>query len=484
MHWARASAANPDQELTVGVVAFSEAQAAAIEVALDRRRESARELDEFFAEDRLDGFFVKNLENVQGDERDVMIFSVGYGRDENTRLTMNFGPLNREGGQRRLNVAITRARQRVEVVSSITGTEPEFNAELREGVAHLHRYLDYAARGPAALAIELDESGLDADSPFEEEVLRAIRSWGYDAVPQVGTAGFRVDIGIKHPSKAGRYALGVECDGWMYHSSKVARDRDRLRQEVLERLGWRIYRIWGTAWYRNRNEQEERLRAAIMDAIHSAPQAAAPIRRVGPAELETEQFEPVALDEAPSWTVAYRVATPALETRRLPEMHLPEAQWQLRQVIRDVVTVEGPVLDTLVLRRVREAWGVGRAGRRIRDAFDTAVRALTRSGAITADRQGFLHPQRRGDPSRKSPRRGSAARRRADEVPLAEMQLAVANLIADAKRVRRDELTFEVARLFGWNRRGPEIAAALDRAVDGLLRNGSVTADDEYLLIP
>jgi len=483
MHWARASAANPGRELTVGVVAFSEAQAAAIEVALDRRRESAREFDEFFAEDRLDGFFVKNLENVQGDERDVMIFSVGYGRDENGKLTMNFGPLNREGGQRRLNVAITRARQRVEVVSSITGTEPEFNAELREGVRHLRRYLDYAARGPAALAIELHESGLDADSPFEEEVLRAIRSWGYDAVPQVGTAGFRVDIGVKHPTQAGRYALGVECDGWMYHSSKVARDRDRLRQEVLERLGWRIYRIWGTAWYRNRTEQEERLRAAIADAIHAGPQAAAPIRRVGPVELEPEQFEPVPLDEAPSWTVPYRVAKPTLETRRLPEMHLPEAQWQLRQLIEQVVTVEGPVLDTLALRRAREAWGVGRAGRRIRDAFDTAVGTVTRNGVITADRYGFLARTGAEIQAVRIPGNDLDARRGAEEVPLAEMQLAVANLIADAKRVRRDELTFEVARLFGWNRRGPDIAAALDKAVDGLLRNGAVAADDGYLLI-
>lgn len=324
---------------------------------------------------------------------------------------------------------------------------------------------------------------MDADSPFEEEVLRAIRSWGYDAVPQVGTAGFRVDIGVKHPSQAGRYALGVECDGWMYHSSKVARDRDRLRQEVLERLGWKIYRIWGTAWYRNRNEQEERLRTAIADAIHAGPQAPAPIRRVGPAELESEQFEPVALDKAPSWTVPYRIAKPTLETRRLPEMHLPEAQWRLRQLIEHVVTVEGPVLDTLVLRRAREAWGVGRAGRRIRDTFDTAVRALARSGAITADRNGFLARTGGEIQAVRIPGDDPEARRGAEEVPLAEMRLAVTNLIADAKRVRRDELTFEVARLFGWNRRGPDIAAALDRAVDGLLRNGTVKADDDYLLI-
>ncbi|HET7050674.1 MAG TPA: DUF3320 domain-containing protein [Solirubrobacteraceae bacterium] len=323
---------------------------------------------------------------------------------------------------------------------------------------------------------------MDSDSPFEEEVLRSIRSWGYDAVPQVGTAGFRVDIGVKHPAQAGRYALGVECDGWMYHSSKVARDRDRLRQEVLERLGWRIYRIWGTAWYRNRREQEERLRTAIADAIHADAQVTVPIRRARPVEPEPEQFEPVALDEAPSWTVAYRVAIPMLATRGLPAMHLPEAQWQLRQLIEHVVTVEGPVLDTLVLRRAREAWGVGRAGRRIRDAFETAVRTLARNGRITVDRQGFLARDGGEIQAVRIPGGDPEARRGAEEIPLAEMQLAVANLVADAKRVRRDELTFEVARLFGWNRRGSDIAAALDRAVDGLLRNGAVVADDEYLV--
>jgi very-short-patch-repair endonuclease len=485
MHWAHASTANPGDELTVGVVAFSEAQAAAIEVALDRRREAAPELDDFFAEDRLDGFFVKNLENVQGDERDVMIFSIGYGRDEHGKLTMNFGPVNREGGQRRLNVAITRARQRVEVVSSIAGTEAEFNADLKEGVRHLRRYLDYAARGPAALALELGESGLDADSPFEEEVIRTIRSWGYDAVPQVGTAGYRVDIGVKHPAQSGQFALGIECDGWMYHSSKVARDRDRLRQEVLERLGWRIYRIWGTAWYRNRSEQEQRLMAAIAAAINDTGDSSVPSRRSEPTErgIDTE-FEAVSLDEAPTWTVPYRVAKPTLQPRRLPEMHLPEAQRPLREVIEHVVTIEGPVLDSLVLRRVREAWGVGRAGRRIRDAFDTAVGALVRRGSMTVDRHGFLSiPETRIEMVR-VPGGDPAARRGADEIPLAEMQLAVLNLARDARRVRRHELTFEVARLFGWNRRGPDIAAALDRAVDGLRRAADLDEDGEYLYIP
>ena len=413
-----------------------------------------------------------------------MIFSIGYGRDENGRLTMNFGPLNREGGQRRLNVAITRARQRVEVVSSIAGTEPEFNADLKEGVRHLRRYLDYAARGPAVLALELEESGLDADSPFEEEVIRTIRSWGYDAVPQVGTAGYRVDIGVKHPAQAGRFALGVECDGWMYHSSKVARDRDRLRQEVLERLGWKIYRIWGTAWYRNRPEQEQRLMAAIAAAIDAVriPTAA----RADPNRSSERQttFEAVALDEAPTWTVPYRVAHPMIARRGLPEMHLPEAQWQVRQLIEQVVSIEGPVLDTLVLRRVREAWGVGRAGSRIRDAFDTAVRALVRKGSVSSRPPRVpIRPETRIERVR-VPGDDPEARRGADEIPLAEMELAVLNLARDARRVRPQELTFEVARLFGWNRRGPDIAAALDRAVDELKRTGQLAEDGEYLYIP
>ena len=220
LHWATYSLDNPSKAVTLGVVAFSEPQAEAIEVALDRRRQRLPELDTFFADDRLAGFFVKNLENVQGDERDVMIFSVGYGRDEAGRLMMNFGPLNREGGERRLNVAITRARRRVELVASITGTEPEFSTSLRDGPRHLQRYLDYAARGPVALAIDLGEEGRDAESPFEEEVMRTVRAWGYQVKPQVGTAGYRVDIGVWHPSAAGRFALGIECDGSMYHSSQ------------------------------------------------------------------------------------------------------------------------------------------------------------------------------------------------------------------------------------------------------------------------
>lgn len=293
--------------MSLGVVTFSEAQAEAIEAAVRQARQGRAELDRFFEEDsRLHGFFVKSLESVQGDERDVMIFSIGYGPDENGKLTMNFGPLNRRGGWRRLNVAITRAHYRNEIVSSIRAVDISESVHSESGVGRLRRYLDYAARGVKALALDTSSGG-DAESPFEESVIAVIRSWGYDLVPQVGTAGYRIDIGVKHASHPGAFALGVECDGYRYHSSRTARDRDRLREEVLRGLGWRLYRIWGTAWYRDRNGEEAKLRSAIEEAV-AAPVSgllthSAPSDGICPAIATTT----VTFDEKPQWAKPYQI---------------------------------------------------------------------------------------------------------------------------------------------------------------------------------
>ena len=293
-------------DLTLGVVTFSVAQADAIIDAIDKAREPRRDLDQFFdGTDRLSAFFVKSLESVQGDERDVIIFSIGYGPDEAGKITTNFGVLNKPKGWRRLNVAVTRARQRVEVVASARAGDipPSEN----ENVEHLRAYLDYAERGQAALAINLGSSGLGPESPFEESVIKAIRAWGYTVEPQVGAAGYRVDIGVRHPAKPGSFALAVECDGYHYHSAPAARDRDRLRDQILRGLGWRMHRIWGTAWYRNRAEEEQRLRAAISESINAdsgdQPHAEEqrPSRRiVSVAEVEEYQIPP--------WTTEYKTA--------------------------------------------------------------------------------------------------------------------------------------------------------------------------------
>ncbi|MEU3560279.1 DUF4011 domain-containing protein [Kitasatospora sp. NPDC006786] len=246
---------------SLGVVALSQAQADAVREAVDDARQGRPDLDGHFSEDRLDGFFIKNLETVQGDERDVIIMSVGYGPDQYGKLSRNFGPMNRAGGWRRLNVAVTRARYRVEVVASF---DPDELSETGGKSFHyFSRYLKYAKHGPSVLAQELQEDDLPPESPFEESVLDVLSGWGYTVRPQVGVAGYRVDLGIRDPRRPGRYALGIECDGAMYHSSRVARDRDRLRESVLSGLGWKLHRIWGTDWYRNRAGAEARLKEAV-----------------------------------------------------------------------------------------------------------------------------------------------------------------------------------------------------------------------------
>jgi hypothetical protein len=255
--------------LSLGVVTVSEAQADAIETAVSRARLHRPDLDRFFTDDRLRGFFVKSVEEVQGDERDVLIFSIGYGPDEDGQIAMDFGPLSRQGGWRRLNVAITRARYRNEIVSSVRATDIPASVT-SEGLRHLRRYLDYAARGLPALASGSSAGGA-ADSPFEDSVIKVIRSWGYGLTPRVGTAGYRIDIGIHYPSHPGVYALGVECDGHQYYSARAARDRDRLREQVLRDLGWNLHRIWAAAWYRDRDGEERRLLAAIEHAMAAPP---------------------------------------------------------------------------------------------------------------------------------------------------------------------------------------------------------------------
>ncbi|QDO05114.1 DUF4011 domain-containing protein [Streptomyces sp. S1D4-23] len=250
---------------SLGVVALSQSQAVAIQDAVDAARRSRPDLDECFSEDRLNGFFVKNLESVQGDERDVMILSVGYGRDVHGKFSKNFGPMNKADGWRRLNVAVTRARYRVEVVASFDPDEVGNTGS--KSFRHFHRYLQYAQSGPSVLSQETVDPDAQPESPFEESVLAVLRGWGYDVQPQVGVAGYRVDLGVRHPHRPGLYALGVECDGAMYHSSKAARDRDRLREGVLRGLGWELHRIWGTDWYRDRSGAEARLRAAVERAV-------------------------------------------------------------------------------------------------------------------------------------------------------------------------------------------------------------------------
>lgn len=258
----------PDDSL--GVVAFGKSQETAIQIAVDKIRDMHPEIEEFFSEMKDEPFFIKNLENVQGDERDHIILSCGYGKDADGKFAMRFGPLAMAGGERRLNVAVSRAKKLMTVVSSFRANEIREADENHKARKLIRDFVDYAERGPKALLGDDEDQNDEVpefDSEFEEDVYDFLRSQGYNVKTQVGASGFRIDIGVLHPEIEGRFVLAVECDGAAYHSSLSARDRDILRQEILENLGWRFYRIWSTNWINDNVNEKRKLAEAVEKAI-------------------------------------------------------------------------------------------------------------------------------------------------------------------------------------------------------------------------
>ena len=252
-----------DAGRTIGVVTFNSQQQTLIEDLLDEERRKNPDIEPHFSDDRAEPVFVKNLENVQGDERDVILFSITYGPDIGGRVSMQFGPLNKDGGQRRLNVAITRARSELLVFSSLLPDQIDISRTQSEGVHDLKGFLDYAQRGPRAFAEAVSGPLRDWESPFEEAVAKRLEAKGWTVHPQIGVSSYRIDIGVVHPDAPGRYLLGVECDGASYHSSATARDRDKLREDVLRGKGWTLLRVWSTDFWNNPDKAIERVETGI-----------------------------------------------------------------------------------------------------------------------------------------------------------------------------------------------------------------------------
>lgn len=276
-----------DSGLTIGVVTFNAEQQNLIEDLLDEERRQDPGLEPYFSDAELEPVFVKNLESVQGDERDIMYFSITYGPDLAGVVSMNFGPLNRDGGERRLNVAVTRARHELRVFSSLRGDQIDLSRTNAAGVRDLKHFLEFAERGARALAEAHRGSQGDFDSPFEASVAQALARKGWKVHTQIGVSSFRVDLGVVHPDFAGRYLAGVECDGATYHRSATARDRDKLREQVLRGLGWDILRVWSTDWWVNPGGTLERIHDALAGLLERDRQRRASVTEAAPQASET-----------------------------------------------------------------------------------------------------------------------------------------------------------------------------------------------------
>jgi len=257
---------------SIGIITLNTEQQKLVNDLLDRARQQHPAIEPFFQQELAEPVVVKNLETVQGDERDLIMLGIGFGPTEpgaNT-MSMSFGPLNREGGWRRLNVAVTRARQEMMVFTSFDSSMIDLNRTSARAVADLKHFIEFAQRGPMALAQAVRGSVGGYDSPFEEAVANGLRGKGWHVVPQIGVSRFRIDLGIVHPDKPGDYLVGVECDGATYHSAATARDRDKVRSAILEGLGWKLLRLWSTEWRIDKEGALERLDSAIRNLLEES----------------------------------------------------------------------------------------------------------------------------------------------------------------------------------------------------------------------
>ncbi len=259
----------PDESL--GVVTLNIKQRDLIAELLEERLQSVRGADLYRDQWASEGqpLFIKNLENVQGDERDAIVISTTFGKPPGSNaVRQNFGPISRQGGWRRLNVLFTRAKKSIAIYTSLHPEDIVMDGTTPEGTKALRNYLEYARTGSLTT---IEETNREPDSDFEVAVIEVLRLRGYEVTPQLGVAGYRIDIAVKHPEAPGSYLAAIECDGASYHSALSVRDRDRIRQEVLESLGWRgrIWRIWSTDWFRTPRQETEKLISFLEDLRNS-----------------------------------------------------------------------------------------------------------------------------------------------------------------------------------------------------------------------
>jgi very-short-patch-repair endonuclease len=359
---------------TLGVITMGVKHAQRLEAALETALNERPDLAAFFDDSRTERFFVKNIERVQGDERDAIILSVGYGKDRSGKLPYRFGPLLTEGGERRLNVAITRARQRMTLVSSFDHRDMDPNRSQARGVELLRLYFQYTASQGKILG-ETGNSGVPLN-PFENDIYEALKAKDIPLVSQWGVSHYRIDLVAQHPQKPGRFVLAIECDGASYHLAPTARDRDRLRQQQLEALGWRFHRIWSIDWFMRREEEIERVVAAFQAAVEYANHIdAQKDKPVHSAPKQNKVTQPERLEQPESET------TPSNQRGQRP--NIPQrskideyTQAELIALIRWILS-DGCLRtdDEICTEMVREL-GFKRRGVRIEEAVRAALKKV------------------------------------------------------------------------------------------------------------
>jgi len=472
---------------SLGVITLSMAQEEAIQDEFDRRKMLDPDLSAVSDSNVEEPFFVKALERVQGDERDRIIISLGYGKDANGVLTMNFGPINKGGGERRLNVAITRAREKVILVSSFRPQEMDLArlSTTSRGVRILAEYLEYASQGGRFPAQTY--GGGEPESDFEYDVRERLAARGLKVDSQVGCSGFRIDLAIRHPQHDDRYILGIECDGATYHSHRSARDRDKLRQEVLEKLGWKILRVWSTDWVKNPDRIVVEISSKVQDLLEQDGVSAAESMKPNndaPGNAGTSQgtllvdgSDPSRLGRSqdPPLSPSHGFGT-YLEYR--PRGGRPN---DVQSLIQAIVEQESPIHVDALVRRVAMVYGITKVGSRTKRNIWSHIqqsyahrRILMRGSFCWVGNTVTPRVPRPGEPPRP-----------VDEIALEELEAAARAIVAKEKGIPRESLIKTVGQALGYGRIGTKVDKRIDLAIEQQFKKGQFSNyEGQVILTP
>lgn len=457
---------------SIGVVTFSSVQQNLIDDMLCEEFLRHPDLAEFNNKSN-EPVFIKNLENVQGDERDIILFSVGYGPDKNGNVSMNFGPLNRDGGWRRLNVAISRARKSMVVYSVLKSEQIDLSRTRSEGVAGLKGFLEFAERGKTVVAKRADLNGKSIDT-FIVEIADSIANMGYQVKCNIGCSEFKIDIGIIDPNNTETYLLGILLDGKNCKDSSNAHDRFVLQPSVLKGLGWSVVRIWTLDWLDN----SQRVLQNIKSIIESIPERTEPkVVNNKPQTFANCEFEKEIVTPE-NFATAYTSAE--IEPQGTSEnFYLPQYRQQIQNIVAKIISVEAPISRKLLMKKVLNVWSISRVGSRVESVFMNAIKDVPMQTTID-DGRIFIWSSDQ-NPNLYSGYRlvdQNGFKRSMDDIPAEEIDNAMIEVLHEQISVSETDLVREIAKKFGFARIGGVIDTTIRCAIDKSQSRGYITHTD------
>lgn len=481
------------REESIGIVTFSIVQRHLIE---DLMEDAFREHPDLYqySQSMEEPLFIKNLENVQGDERDVILFSVGYGPDKNGKVTMNFGPLNQDGGWRRLNVAISRARKRMQIYSVLRPEQISLSRTGAEGIIGLKGFLEFAALGTQSLTVR---SGMKRERNLivEKQIAEQLHFMGYEVKVDVGCSAYHIDLAVVHPKKADNYILGVMCDGDSYRMAGTSRDRNLLQPSVLQGLGWNLHRVWVLDWMDNPNKELKKIAARIRQILKEEEESELSEKSVQSgsrtAVSDIDAAENKRTAEAPSYRdVTFEKEEQTVNARESiyqiadirPYMgkktFSATDEKRLLQCLNVIVETEGPVSRRLIVKRICSAWQI-----RLTAKTDAMIGALLERGGFCCTKTGgndFYWKSEKGMTEWNCYRVSAleAEKRSMDDISKEEVSAAIEAVLEEQISIAGEELVKETAKKFGYSRTGSVIEASVKEGLQFALNRGTVELID------